>query len=295
MKKSLWNSKNGAEKAVEKSISDLSELTGIIEERSRLSGPNEAAGFVGPSFISQIYELCEALLNAVCWDYVSENGTFPFPRFNDLKKTGFNVPFIIPSDVRYAVDEICSIKKECDKGEINTDIGIIDFLLLCVGRVIKYFSIMASDETSEMFGRTCDHLDNIRRRVSSLNDRAREESRKMAHAFHMIVFRDGVGEEDFTDEQLDEIYRIRTRNSNKHLAIIEIFEILKRRAASPENRIGVKEVQNILEKECGIYLERKAVSRNLVQLEEAGFICRGYEENGYWYDDQIYNDRFSDY
>lgn len=284
-----------AEKTVLESIRNLSELTEIIEDRSHQTHADEAAKLVGASFISHVYELCEALLNVVCWDYTSENGTLAFPHLKDLKKEDFDGPFIIPSDVRYAVEHICEIKNDCDRGKSDLNTGIIYSLVIFAGIFIKYLSVISSGETSGLVNSIIDRFCRIEEGVRHMNSMARDESRERAHAFHMIVFKGNVSEDDFTDEQLDKIYRIRTRNSNKHLAIIEIFEILKRRAASPENRIGVKEVQNILEEECGIYLERKAVSRNLVQLEEAGFICRGYEENGYWYDESIYNDRLPDH
>lgn len=67
------------------------------------------------------------------------------------------------------------------------------------------------------------------------------------------------------------------QTSSKKAAILCIIEILKKHTDS-EHTLTQKQIQNLLENEYGIILDRKAVKRNLTDLVDMGFDI-GYSEH----------------
>ena len=94
-------------------------------------------------------------------------------------------------------------------------------------------------------------------------------------------------EDEYTDEELDEIYRIRNKNKDKHLAPVYIMEIMMK-YSSEDNRLGANAVVDYLAADYGIDMERKSVSRTLKQLQEADYLNEGLDmRSKYWYDPEL--------
>jgi len=279
----------------------ISGLTGVDNNKRCL---DEEVLVIGHSFINHIVELCEALLNAVCWKYSTELGEYPFVSLKDLFKIEKSYPIPFTPETRLAAKVLMDIKKAVagDKQEIDT--GLIEQLLMAAKSFTQGLTSLSYNEDSSDF-KDYSHLfdiifeayDHDYRYFEHMNDCRNEDHRDETAGVQGLGFlfhRGDVDEDKMTEEELDEFYRIRNKNSNKHIAILEIIELFKREGTSRDHRLGVLEVKRLLEQKRGISIDRKTVARNLVQLQEADFLCQVKGENGYWYDSKLAERRYDD-
>lgn len=71
-------------------------------------------------------------------------------------------------------------------------------------------------------------------------------------------------------------------NAPKKLLILYVLEVL-RRYSDADHRLNSQQIIDRIRDEYGMECERKAVSRNIALLQEAGFDIAGYRENGTGY------------
>lgn len=237
------------------------------------------ASAMGASLVKKIFDLCELTLNRVCWDYVSPQGKLLFPTLKDLESLNKDCGLDFPIESRKAAKEINKIKKACDK-EMFIDPRLIQYFLGVAKAFMKNICTLAtySREDIEI---TINLIERAERTFARYFDELRQEN-EIGRMNFIVLSKD----KEYSEEELDELYRLRTKNTDKHMVPVLIMEIMKN-DSDEEHRLGVNAVRDILEERYHIKMDRKAVGRDLNQLRELDFLCVGDDLRGYWYDADI--------
>ncbi len=278
MEKFKIDSQKEAELLLENTRKDLDALMKLLCG----SGNNDferTASAMGASLITKIFDLCELTLNRVCWDYVSPQGRLLFPTLKDLESRKKDCGLDFPIESRKAAKEINNIKKVCDK-ELFIDPRLIQYLLGAAKAFMKNISTLAKD-SKEDIEITINLIERVERTFARYFDELRQEN-EIGRMNFIVLSKD----KEYSEEELDELYRLRTKNTDKHMVPVLIMEIMKN-DSDEEHRLGVNAVRDILEERYHIKMDRKAVGRDLNQLRELDFLCVGDDLRGYWYDANI--------
>ena len=268
---------------------NLKDLYTIVMQMRSMNGSDflDYASAVGSLVADKIMNICELSVTLICHDYASPDGTLPFPSMKDLAKLKKECGLDFPILSRIRAREIIDCTKEFKKNDFE-DLELIiilaelarDFLNELLPMVRKcdddiYFALKEVEDAIQVFERTFRNLSESR------NYRDNPEFGRMS----FIVL--PKPEDEYTDEELDEIYRIKNKNKDKHLAPVYIMEIMMK-YSSEDNRLGANAVVDYLAADYGIDMERKSVSRTLKQLQEADYLNEGLDmRSKYWYDPKL--------
>lgn len=274
-RKRLWETKEEALRTINDRERDVMLLLDLFNER------NASFETVGASLFDAVITLCEAALNICCWDKASLDGTLDFPRISDLCRDEYKD--IFPKIVPVAGKEIGRIKREAFRN--GFDIFLLEGLLSIAKAFINGLKEENLENSLEL-NEVADLLDHCLHGLKKPTGRPARNSERGRFGF--IVLR--KDEDEYTDEELDRIYRRKTKNADKYLAPVYIIDLMKR-FSSEEKPIGVNETTRLLEEYYGCSMERKAVSRALVQLQEQDYLCVYEDGHGYWYDDERVSER----
>lgn len=278
MEKFKIDSQKEAELLLENTWKDLDALMKLLCGSGNIDFERNASA-MGASLITKIFDLCELTLNRVCWDYVSPQGRLLFPTLKDLESLKKDCGLDFPIESRKAAKEINNIKKVCDK-ELFIDPRLIQYLLGAAKAFMKNISTLAKDSREDI-EITINLIERVERTFARYFDELRQEN-EIGRMNFIVLSKD----KEYSEEELDELYRLRTKNTDKHMVPVLIMEIMKN-DSDEEHRLGVNAVRDILEERYHIKMDRKAVGRDLNQLRELDFLCVGDDLRGYWYDANI--------
>ena len=278
MEKFKIDSQKEAELLLENTRKDLDTLMKLLCGSGNFDFERTASA-MGASLVTKIFDLCELTLNRVCWDYVSPQGKLLFPTLKDLEKPKKDCGLDFPIESRHAAKEINKIKKACGK-ELFIDPRLIQYLLGVAKSFMKNICTLAMDSREDI-EITINLIERAERTFARYFDELRQENETGRMNFIVLS-----NDKEYTEEELDEIYKLRTKNSDKHMVPVLIMEIMKN-DSDEEHRLGVNAVRDILEERYHIKMDRKAVGRDLNQLCELDFLCVGEDLRGYWYDADI--------
>ena len=278
MEKFKIDSQKEAELLLENTWKDLDALMKLLCGSGNIDFERTTSA-MGASLVKKIFDLCELTLNRVCWDYVSPQGKLLFPTLKDLENPKKDCGLDFPIESRHAAKEINKIKKACDK-ELFIDPRLIQYLLGVAKSFMKNIGTLAMESREDM-EITINLIEKAERTFARYFDELRQENE--TGRFNFIVL---SKDKEYTEEELDEIYKLRTKNTDKHMVPVLIMEIMKN-DSDEEHRLGVNAVRDILEERYHIKMDRKAVGRDLNQLCELDFLCVGEDLRGYWYDAEI--------
>lgn len=278
MEKFKIDSQKEAELLLENTLIDLHDLMKILCGSSNFDFERKAS-LMGVSLITKIFDLCELTLNRVCWDYVSPQGKLLFPTLKDLGSRKKDCGLDFPVESRKAAKEINQIRKACDES-LFIDPRLIQYLFGLAKAFMKSICSLAMDSRGDI-EIAINQIELTERAFTQYFD---EERRKnVTGRMNFIVL---SKDKDYSEEELDELYRLRNKNSDKHMVPVLIMEIMMN-DSSEDNRLGVNAVRDMLEERYHIKMDRKAVGRDLNQLCELDFLCVGEDLRGYWYDAEI--------
>ena len=278
MEKFKIDSQKEAEVLLENTRKDLDALMELLCGSANIDF-ERAASAMGASLITKIFDLCELTLNRVCWDYVSPQGRLLFPTLKDLESRKKDCGLDFPIESRKAAKEINNIKKVCDN-ELFIDPRLIQYFFGVAKAFLKNVCTLAMDSREDI-EITINLIEKAERAFTQYFGEERRKD-KIGRMNFIVLSND----KEYSEEELDEIYKLRTKNSDKHMVPVLIMEIMKN-DSDEEHRLGVNAVRDILEERYHIKMDRKAVGRDLNQLCELDFLCVGEDLRGYWYDADI--------
>ena len=273
------DSKKESELLLENARKDLDALMKLLCESGQFDFERVASA-MGASLVTKIFDLCELTLNRVCWDYVSPQGKLLFPTLKDLGTSNKDCGLDFPVESRHAAKEINKIKKVCDE-DLFIDPRQIHYLFGLARAFMKNICTLAMDSREDI-EITIALIDAAENEFARYFDEVRRKNEP--GQLNFIVLSKDI--EEYSEEEQDWIYRLRNKNSDKHVVPVLIMEIMMR-DSDANHRLGVKDVQDKLEEEYHIKMERKAVARDLNQLQELDFLCVGEDMRGYWYDAKL--------
>ena len=268
---------------------NLKDLYSIVKQMFSMNGGEfvDYASAIGSLVADKIMNICEQSVTLICHDYASPDGTLPFPSMKDLAKLKKECGLDFPILSRIRAHEIIDCTKEFKKNDF-ADLELIKILAELARDFLKELLTMAR-ESSDDINAAFKEIDNA---VHIFEDSFRKVQRsqdfrddpKFGRMSFIVLPKP---EDEYTDEELDEIFRIQNKNKDKHLAPVYIMEIMME-YSSEDNRLGANAVVNYLAADYGIEMERKAVSRTLKQLQEADYLNEGWDmRSKYWYDPQL--------
>ena len=251
-----------SENMLNKSLDDL----GILRDHMRNLGSVDLASFIGAvasTLVDLILTACELATNLICWDYASPDGTNPFSSLKDLASIKKGCGLDVPVMARVYAKGLMDIKKLCNNSEVIDPNWIADLFQIAEGFLKEMFPLA---------GESADLVSRAIKIFASFGKMFRETDFRDVppHRLGFIVL--PKREEEYTDEELDDIYRIRTKKSAKHIVPVYIMEIMIKHSAE-DRRLGATDVIEYLWKEYDIEMERKAISDTLKQLQEADYLC----------------------
>ena len=283
MEKFKIDSQKEAELLLEETRKDLGVLMKLLCGSGNFDFERNASA-MGASLITKIFDLCELTLNRVCWDYVSPQGRLLFPTLKDLGDLKKDCGLDFPLESRKAAKEINNIKKVYDK-DLFIDPRLIHYLLGLAKAFMKNICTIAMDSRADI-EKTIDLIEAVenefRRQLEKHGETEVRKKNEIGRLNFIVLSKD----KEYSEEELDELYRLRTKNSDKHMVPVLIMEIMMNET-DEKNRLGVNAVRDILEERYHIKMDRKAVGRDLNQLCELDFLCVGEDLRGYWYDAEI--------
>lgn len=285
------DSKDATLMELEKRLEEL-ELLMCNESISDYSAFEKYMELIGPLLVDIIVEICETALDSVYWDYASPDGTLSFPssmeELADIRNEyGFEFPVLLRAFAKYILD----IKKECNKNK--PDFGMIEALSELAVKFLEGLANMAED-SREIISHASAVISRLSSRLRECKPHHRERRFRDSTPRGAVGFKVIENIDEYSDEELDEIYRSRTKNKDKHIAPVYIMEMMMRES-DKNNRLGPNDVLLRLRENYSLEIERKAVSRALRQLEEADFLCVDPNEpSKYWYDPEIIEDARED-
>ena len=245
------------------------------------------ASAVGSLVADKIMNICELSVTLICHDYASPDGTLPFPSMKDLAKLKKECGLDFPILSRIRAREIIDCTKEFKKNDFE-DLELIIILAELARDFLKELLTMAIESRDDIKV----VLRDIEEAIQVFEDSFRKVPRSQEYRDNPEFGRMSFivlpkPEDEYTDEELDEIYRIRNKNKDKHLAPVYIMEIMME-YSSEDNRLGANAVVDYLAADYGIDMERKSVSRTLKQLQEADYLNEGLDmRSKYWYDPEL--------
>ena len=268
---------------------NLKDLYTIVMQMRSMNGSDflDYASAVGSLVADKIMNICELSVTLICHDYASPDGTLPFPSMKDLAKLKKECGLDFPILSRIRAREIIDCTKEFKKNDFE-DLELIIILAELARDFLKELLPMARESGDDIYAAFGDvegiiqvFESRFRNLLESRDYRDNPEFGRMS----FIVL--PKPEDEYTDEELDEIYRIRNKNKDKHLAPVYIMEIMME-YSSEDNRLGANAVVDYLAADYGIDMERKSVSRTLKQLQEADYLNEGLDmRSKYWYDPEL--------
>ncbi|MBR2755076.1 MAG: hypothetical protein IKD64_04615 [Lachnospiraceae bacterium] len=266
-----------SEDMLNKSLDDLS----ILKEHMGTLGGRNLAPFIGAvasTLVDLILTACELATNLICWDHASPDGTYPFSSIKDLASIKKGCGLDVPVMARVHAKGLIDIKRLCDNSEVIDPNWIADLFQLAEGFLKEMFPLA---------GESADLISRAIKIFASFGKMFRETDFRDVPPRRLGLIVLPKSEEDYTDEELDEIFKRRSKKSAKHIVPVYIMEIMIKHS-SEDDRLGATDVIKYLWKEYGIEMERKAISDTLKQLQEADFLCESADlRSKYWYDPAI--------
>ena len=268
---------------------NLKDLYTIVMQMRSMNGSDflDYASAVGSLVADKIMNICELSVTLICHDYASPDGTLPFPRMKDLAKLKKECGLDFPILSRIRAREIIDCTKEFKKNDFE-DLELIIILAELARDFLKELLTMAIESRDDIKV----VLRDIEEAIQVFEDSFRKVPRSQEYRDNPEFGRMSFivlpkPEDEYTDEELDEIYRIKNKNKDKHLAPVYIMEIMMK-YSSEDNRLGANAVVDYLAADYGIDMERKSVSRTLKQLQEADYLNEGLDmRSKYWYDPKL--------
>lgn len=268
---------------------NLKDLYTIVMQMRSMNGSDflDYASAVGSLVADKIMNICELSVTLICHDYASPDGTLPFPSMKDLAKLKKECGLDFPILSRIRAREIIDCTKEFKKNDFE-DLELIIILAELARDFLKELLTMAIESRDDIKV----VLRDIEEAIQVFEDSFRKVPRSQEYRDNPEFGRMSFivlpkPEDEYTDEELDEIYRIRNKNKDKHLAPVYIMEIMME-YSSEDNRLGANAVVDYLAADYGIDMERKSVSRTLKQLQEADYLNEGLDmRSKYWYDPKL--------
>ena len=268
---------------------NLKDLYTIVMQMRSMNGSDflDYASAVGSLVADKIMNICELSVTLICHDYASPDGTLPFPSMKDLAKLKKECGLDFPILSRIRAREIIDCTKEFKKNDFE-DLELIIILAELARDFLKELLTMAIESRDDIKV----VLRDIEEAIQVFEDSFRKVPRSQEYRDNPEFGRMSFivlpkPEDEYTDEELDEIYRIRNKNKDKHLAPVYIMEIMMK-YSSEDNRLGANAVVDYLAADYGIDMERKSVSRTLKQLQEADYLNEGLDmRSKYWYDPKL--------
>ena len=268
---------------------NLKDLYTIVMQMRSMNGSDflDYASAVGSLVADKIMNICELSVTLICHDYASPDGTLPFPSMKDLAKLKKECGLDFPILSRIRAREIIDCTKEFKKNDFE-DLELIIILAELARDFLKELLTMAIESRDDIKV----VLRDIEEAIQVFEDSFRKVPRSQEYRDNPEFGRMSFivlpkPEDEYTDEELDEIYRIRNKNKDKHLAPVYIMEIMME-YSSEDNRLGANAVVDYLAADYGIDMERKSVSRTLKQLQEADYLNEGLDmRSKYWYDPEL--------
>lgn len=279
IRKQLKKKQDGlySENMLNKSLDDL----GILRDHMRNLGSADLASFIGAvasTLVDLILTTCELVTNLICWDHASPDGTYPFSSLKDLASMKKGCALNVPIKARVYAKGLMGIKRLCDNNEVIDPEWITDLLQIAEGFLKEMLPL--ARESANLISRAIDIF-------ASFGSLLHETDYRYALPRRLGLIVLPKSEEDYTDEELDEIFKRRSKKSAKHIVPVYIMEIMIKHS-SEDDRLGATDVIKYLWKEYGIEMERKAISDTLKQLQEADFLCESADlRSKYWYDPAI--------
>ena len=268
---------------------NLKDLYTIVMQMRSMNGSDflDYASAVGSLVADKIMNICELSVTLICHDYASPDGTLPFPSMKDLAKLKKECGLDFPILSRIRAREIIDCTKEFKKNDFE-DLELIIILAELARDFLKELLTMAIESRDDINVAFRDIEDAIQVFEDSFRKVSRSQEYRDNPEFGRMSFIVlPKPEDEYTDEELDEIYRIKNKNKDKHLAPVYIMEIMMK-YSSEDNRLGANAVVDYLAADYGIDMERKSVSRTLKQLQEADYLNEGLDmRSKYWYDPEL--------
>ena len=94
---------------------------------------------------------------------------------------------------------------------------------------------------------------------------------------------ENVDFDSMTEDEIDDLYRPQCTNSRKSMSPLFVYLILKKHT-NWDRHFTQKQILDKLEREYGVKIERKALSRILHQLSDEDIQIVTSERQGVWFD-----------
>lgn len=280
MRKNKYSNKAEAIKALERSTENIKR---IVEQYGKGICSPDVAEQIGVSFAEHLHEACEAVLYILCSRQAVPEGTVPFPQVKHLYKEGAVIG--APAVVRTSAKAMVDLRKEYLEKGMSLDILVIftamaDILIDWMGSAL---------EKDDLFTKTVKQLTDMIRETTTVQSYY-SASGNPVFQMGMLIYRN-KDMDDLSDEDLDKLYSPKRVNSAKSLAPVYICRILEEKS-SKDNPMTQQKIQDILNEEYDIDINRTTLGRQLKTLSEDMLGVNKYYEGGYFYDRELEAEMF---
>lgn len=232
---------------------------------------------IGKSLMQFIYSLFEIILYYICRELATEDGTEEWPRLKDLPKKGNLVH--APAEVRALAAAIDSIKRGCDKTFVTPE--DLETFLAAGSKFIDWAEMMLGDSIGY---KAVSYLKSF---IQEWFDYFETESRRPFNDYRLslVYLGDDVDLDEYTDEELDRIYKRHKGNKRESLLPVFILEILKNHS-NKNHRLHISDIIYYLDEEYEISKSRGVIERWIHTFLAADdfHLWEGTEQgSGYWY------------